>query len=112
LGGELGPKRLELLHELVPMAKVATFVNPTNPYTVTRRRRVFHALQVGQGPVGNYSAKPAYLFSTRMSPSASSGCRRSLGNQLKHLAFENVRERRRLGLVWTLSEVEAEQGRR
>jgi putative ABC transport system substrate-binding protein len=32
LGGELGPKQLELLHELVPAASVFTFlVNPTNP---------------------------------------------------------------------------------
>jgi putative ABC transport system substrate-binding protein len=33
LGGELGPKRLELLHELVPAATEFGFlVNPTNPY--------------------------------------------------------------------------------
>jgi putative tryptophan/tyrosine transport system substrate-binding protein len=32
LGSELGPKRLELLHDLVPMAtNIALLVNPTNP---------------------------------------------------------------------------------
>jgi putative ABC transport system substrate-binding protein len=44
LGGELGPKRLELLHELVPMAKVAaTLVNPSNPYTETILRELLTA---------------------------------------------------------------------
>jgi putative ABC transport system substrate-binding protein len=38
LGGELGPKRLELLHELVPMAKVSTLVKAANPYTGTLLR--------------------------------------------------------------------------
>jgi putative ABC transport system substrate-binding protein len=34
LGGEIGPKRLELLHEVVPMATIiALLVNPTNPAT-------------------------------------------------------------------------------
>jgi putative tryptophan/tyrosine transport system substrate-binding protein len=33
LGGELGPKRLEILHEMTPTAKeVAFLVNPANPY--------------------------------------------------------------------------------
>jgi putative ABC transport system substrate-binding protein len=33
LGGELGPKRLEILHELVPAATEMGFlINPTNPY--------------------------------------------------------------------------------
>jgi putative ABC transport system substrate-binding protein len=34
LGGELGPKRLELLHEMLPTAtKFAMLVNPSNPVT-------------------------------------------------------------------------------
>src|SRR5262249_4931004 len=33
LNAELGPKRLELLHLLVPAATVAVVVNPTNPLT-------------------------------------------------------------------------------
>jgi putative ABC transport system substrate-binding protein len=37
LAGELGPKRLELLRELVPTATLAVLVNPTNPATETLR---------------------------------------------------------------------------
>jgi putative ABC transport system substrate-binding protein len=33
LNAELGPKRLELLHLLVPAATIAVLVNPTNPLT-------------------------------------------------------------------------------
>jgi putative ABC transport system substrate-binding protein len=37
LGGEIGPKRLELLHEMVPAATViALLVNPTNPAAETQ----------------------------------------------------------------------------
>jgi putative tryptophan/tyrosine transport system substrate-binding protein len=32
---ELGPKRLELLHQLVPTTSVAALINPTNPNTVS-----------------------------------------------------------------------------
>jgi len=35
LGSELGPKRMELLHELLPAAtRFAVMVNPTNPFTM------------------------------------------------------------------------------
>src|SRR5262245_47962754 len=35
LGGELGPKRMELLHEVIPKAtRFAVLVNPTNPVTM------------------------------------------------------------------------------
>jgi putative ABC transport system substrate-binding protein len=35
LGSELGPKRMELLHELLPTAtRFAVLVNPTNPFTM------------------------------------------------------------------------------
>jgi putative tryptophan/tyrosine transport system substrate-binding protein len=39
LGGELGPKRLEMLHDLVPSAKIiALLVNPKNPTAKTLER--------------------------------------------------------------------------
>jgi putative ABC transport system substrate-binding protein len=39
LGSELGPKRLELLHDLVPTAtNIALLVNPTNPDAETQSR--------------------------------------------------------------------------
>jgi putative ABC transport system substrate-binding protein len=39
LGVEIGPKRLELLHELLPTATIiAALVNPTNPNTETESR--------------------------------------------------------------------------
>jgi putative ABC transport system substrate-binding protein len=39
LGSELGPKRLELLHDLVPTAtNIAMLVNPTNPDAETQSR--------------------------------------------------------------------------
>jgi putative ABC transport system substrate-binding protein len=41
LGVELGPKRLELLHEVAPMATVvALFINPTNPFAEALTRDV------------------------------------------------------------------------
>jgi len=41
---ELGPKRLELLHEVIPNAtRLAALVNPTNPYTEILSRNVLAA---------------------------------------------------------------------
>jgi putative tryptophan/tyrosine transport system substrate-binding protein len=49
LGQELGPKRLELLHELVPTAKVmAALFNPTSPYYAAQLRD----LQAAAGILG------------------------------------------------------------
>jgi len=46
---ELGPKRLELLHELVPMATVIAYlVNPTNPVTESDAK----SLQAAAGALG------------------------------------------------------------
>jgi putative ABC transport system substrate-binding protein len=50
LGGELGPKRLELLHELVPAAKVFGFlINPTNPYDANTLPRDMQAAALAFG---------------------------------------------------------------
>jgi putative ABC transport system substrate-binding protein len=44
LGAEIGPKQLELLHELLPRATVAFLVNPTNPAMAdTESRKLFTA---------------------------------------------------------------------
>src|SRR5262245_2622835 len=44
LGQELGPKRLELLHELVPAAtRIALLVNPSNPTTAANVTQVTEA---------------------------------------------------------------------
>jgi putative tryptophan/tyrosine transport system substrate-binding protein len=44
LGAEIGPKQLELLHELLPRATVALLVNPTNPAMAdAESRRLFTA---------------------------------------------------------------------
>src|SRR5262249_48688804 len=49
LGVELGPKRLELVHELVPAATdIALLVNPTNPTVESQSRELKDAL----GPLG------------------------------------------------------------
>jgi len=45
---ELGPKRLELLHQLVPTTSVAALVNPTNPNTVSLSKE----LEVAAGSMG------------------------------------------------------------
>ena len=45
---ELGPKRLELLHQLVPTATVAALINPTNPNTVSLSKE----LEVAAGSMG------------------------------------------------------------
>ncbi|HEY7245349.1 MAG TPA: ABC transporter substrate-binding protein [Xanthobacteraceae bacterium] len=44
LGAEIGPKQLEILHELVPGATVALLLNPTNPAMAdTEARKLFTA---------------------------------------------------------------------
>jgi putative tryptophan/tyrosine transport system substrate-binding protein len=49
LGVELGPKRLELLHEIAPMATVvALLINPTNPFAEALTRDV----QAAAGTLG------------------------------------------------------------
>ena len=45
---ELGPKRLELLHQLVPTTSVAALVNPTNPNTASLSKE----LEVAAGAMG------------------------------------------------------------
>jgi len=50
LGGELGPKRLELLHEMLPTAtKLAMLVNPSNPVTT---QDAIQAAQTGARRLG------------------------------------------------------------
>jgi putative ABC transport system substrate-binding protein len=49
MGGELGPKRLELLHELVPTATtIAVLLNPTTPDAETQSK----AMQAAAGTLG------------------------------------------------------------
>ncbi len=44
LGAEIGPKQLELLHEMFPGATVAVLINPTNPAMAdTEARKLFTA---------------------------------------------------------------------
>jgi putative tryptophan/tyrosine transport system substrate-binding protein len=44
LGAEIGPKQLELLHELLPRPTIALLVNPTNPAMAdTEARKLFTA---------------------------------------------------------------------
>ena len=45
---ELGPKRLELLHRLVPTTSVAALINPTNPNTVSLSKE----LELAAGSMG------------------------------------------------------------
>jgi putative tryptophan/tyrosine transport system substrate-binding protein len=48
---EVGPKRLELLHELVPAATIiAVLINPTNPNAETQSRDAQAALALGLQP--------------------------------------------------------------
>jgi len=50
LGGELGPKRLELLHELIPAAKdFAALVNPTSPFLAEIMSRDLQAAATTRG---------------------------------------------------------------
>lgn len=48
LNAELGPKRLELLHQLVPTTTVAALLNPTNPNTISLSKE----LEVAAGSMG------------------------------------------------------------
>jgi putative ABC transport system substrate-binding protein len=45
---ELGPKRLELLHQLVPTTAIAALLNPTNPNTISLSKE----LEVAAGSMG------------------------------------------------------------
>jgi putative tryptophan/tyrosine transport system substrate-binding protein len=50
LNAEVGPKRLELLHELVPAAKTfALMVNPTNPRNVEASKQSIEAAAAARG---------------------------------------------------------------
>jgi ABC-type uncharacterized transport system substrate-binding protein len=54
---ELGPKRLELLRELVPKANlIAVLVNPTDP---ARAQTISRAVQTAAGTPGMQSKVPA-----------------------------------------------------